>query len=254
MAKAEWEGQRVGRGPFLNAVAEMSASVLAEYVQPLNVAPVATTLYTQASPGGYAPGYQADTGSHQAPSVSWNDPDIAYSPPPSRHPEASTFAGSNLATGLDPAKEVSLEEHLGDFPDNVQSLASHEVAEWEATLNQSMAPHVHQHNDSYDEPAREPLPARESQPYSYSPPQHSVEQFSVPSAPNIGEAGYIPSFKRGMENEPSAPTTSPQTAPDTSGYISPQEKPAKDAPKSGYVPHFIDEKQNDDKDSFWDES
>ena len=267
VAKAEWEGQRVGRGPFLNAVAEMSASVLLEFMKPLNDAPVAPTLYTQLPPGGYTPGYQADTAPHHAPSVSWDDPDIAYSPPPSRHPEASTFAGSNLAAGLDPAKEVSLEEHLGDFPDNVQSLASHEVAEWEATLNQSMAPPVHQHNDSYDEPAREPLPARESQPYSYSPPQHSVEQFSVPTAvppsqptpPNIGEAGYVPSFKRGTENDPNTPPSSgepnPPSAPvDPSMYTSPRQSPHTETPKSGYVPHFIDEKQDQDKDTFWDES
>ncbi|HMS25681.1 MAG TPA: hypothetical protein PKB15_08380, partial [Acidimicrobiia bacterium] len=119
----------------------------------------------------------------------------------------------------------------------------------------------------YDEPAREPLPARESQPYSYSPPQHSVEQFSVPTAvppsqptpPNIGEAGYVPSFKRGTENDPNTPPSSgepnPPSAPvDPSMYTSPRQSPHTETPKSGYVPHFIDEKQDQDKDTFWDES
>ncbi len=269
VAKAEWEGQRVGRGPFLNAVAEMSASVLVEYAPPLNEVQSAPTLYTQAPRGGYTPGYQAESGPHQAPSVSWDDPDIAYSPPPS--PQNNSFAGPG------PAKEVSLEEARGYFPDNTQSLASHEVAEWEATLNQSMSPPVRQHDDHYDEPASDPLPARESQPYSYSPPQHSVEQFSVPTAvppiqpsqpsvpsapahvPNIGEAGYVPSFKRGVENDPNLPpssgeTNSPASPVDPSMYTSPHQSPHTETPKSGYVPHFIDEKQEQDKDSFWDES
>ncbi len=258
VTKAEWEGQRVHKGPFLTGVAEV-----ASYALPMSYKKgkkgKAIPAYTPQQTGGYPPEYgqQPDPFAQASPppvNVSWDDPDIAnpsaqaYAAPA---PVAPAPAPAPVPAPVAPEVPLSLDEVAPTYhtePPSVQPVA--DVSGIENSLTQSLA-------EPYQVPGM-PVADVDTHPYSFSPPQHSVDEF-LPSSladartpmPDMGD-GYVPAFKRGMNDSDTANTASSEPAEAVSPpmYTS-VETPAPEA-ESGYVPHFMDEANNDeDDDNFW---
>lgn len=238
VAKAEWEGQLVSKGPFIHGVAEVASYAI----------PMATSKKRGKSPQarGYAqPQAMPQSGFPSAApvaspsgSVSWDDPDIANppaqavaQPPISLDEPPSTFFESNPPVAADvPAIEESLSQTMADMPIGTEPPAQNIAA-----------------------------------PYTYSPPQHAVETVAPdpvsqptpqPAQPTPAFSdGYVPAFKRGSEPEtPTNVVSEPATTVDSSVYTTPEQpQVAQPESQTGYVPHFLDEKQDDEDDpkSFW---
>lgn len=252
VSRAEWEGQRVPRGPFLTGVAEVATyAVPMEYKRAKKKpAPIQIPPTGAATGSGYSSGFentsvQAGALPPQAPiTVSWDDPDIATPP------VQDSVAVPEVVETVQPVQPTQ---------------ASQEIKDLEASLSQTMNPIVEQ-------PA--PAPVDNSNPYSYSPPMHAVEEFPKAPAPApqapvvpapvspVNNEDYVPAFKRGTPEDPSmtgaAPDTYIPTAPtapvvDTSAYTQPPQQNEANS-QTGYVPGFIDqEKDKTDDDSFWGE-
>jgi|GEM_PF-1149648 Mrp family chromosome partitioning ATPase len=260
--KAEWEGQKVARGAFLTGVAEV-----ASYAVPMDHAKAqkskgnAVQQNYAGNPQTYG-GYQAGVVPSAPPSpnpvsVSWDDPDIANPPAPQ-----ASIAPDPFATPAQSTAPISLDEPPSAFFES-QSANISDAEELEHSLSVNMDDQTEMHPQSAQTNA---------EPYTFSPPQHAVESFptaqpqapvqpQAPTAPTQNQEpapdalseGYVPAFKRGNETPSSAEfVQSPPPPPaQPSTYTQPPAAPTQAEP--GYVPHFLDEKGDEDEEpeSFW---
>ncbi len=263
--KAEWEGQKVPRGVFLTGIAEVASyTVPMEYSNMRNSKGKARQQnYAQNTQGanqaGYAPSSPPSaTGAY----ASWDDPDVV-NPPPVQSATPDPLASlPPQAPPVQSQAPISLDEPPSAFFDSAKGVVE-DVQEIEHSLSVNM-------NDQV-QPQVPPTPAN-TEPYSFSPPQHGLEDFSIVSseAPisSVRNAeiesstqdalseGYVPAFKRGAEPQNSGEfVQSPPPAPPSTYTQQPDSQATKAPPASdpGYVPHFLDPKGDEDEEpeSFW---
>lgn len=264
VAKAEWEGQLVSKGPFIHGVAEVASYAIPMAKSRKNRKVVLAQndsqqggQASQPGQGGYSTGFETPTpvaGSTSG--LSWDDPDIANPPVQNNAPTEQNQAPEPPS----PQLPISLDEPpKATFESNPQ--ATQDVAQIEESLSRTMA-------DDVVVPEQD-IQVDKSQPYTYSPPQHAVEsvavepaqstqatQPAVQSPPAFGE-GYVPAFKRGSEPEPqTSAVVEPAQPPVDPSMYTPGATTAELTPEptqTGYVPHFLDKKTDDEDDpkSFW---
>ena len=266
VGKAEWEGQKVGRGTFLTGVAE-----IASYAIPMDYSkkqmakgksPQQNFAGNTQTQSGYQAGFTPSAPPSAAPvNVSWDDPDIANPPVQQVNPPVDSFASppQNQAP-------ISLDEQPNAFFDSAQTV-NPETQELEHSLSINM-------DDQVDPQAL--APGNNSDTYTFSPPQHPVENFAgqgnelkpqapqapPPATPAVQESvpdalseGYVPAFKRGSEPQSSSEFVQSPAAPPAqpSTYTQPQPPAPPAQAEPGYVPHFLDDKGDEDEEpeSFW---
>lgn len=244
VAKAEWEGQRVSKGPFLSGVAE-----IASYALPMKFTKgkhsKAVPSYTpQPQPGSYTPEFAGTQGDPYAQpvvspgTVSWDDPDIA-------NPSAQASIESQMPP-VAPAPQISLD----DVPSQYVSPPVADASGIEESLTQMMS-------EPFEVPTT-PSVNPNAQPYSYSPPEYAVDQFPTaqPQQPaqqpvhDVGE-GYVPAFKRGMEEPEQSYVAAPSEPVDPSMYTPGPATAPEPESTNGYVPHFVEEQEDEGDASFW---
>lgn len=254
VTKAEWEGQRVGKGSFLTGIAE-----IASYVVPMDYkkqskksAPLQS--YAEQNASGYNSGFDV---TQQPASVSWDDPDIV-NPPVSPSDRVNQY--------VQPQPEQKIQQAPEEFFE-----ANHQLPqEIEGIGNESDIVDIQNHlAETMPEPPTHVEPQAsvdESNSYSFSPPLHHVEQIHQPDqqstqsepsqaqAPQQSSGTYVPGYVQSAPAQTQNPqTTFVQSQPEshTSDYTT---QPAEQAQNpQGYVPHFLDEKQEEDEndEKFW---
>lgn len=226
--KAEWEGQRVSKGSFLNGVSQ-----LASFILPANQAFVQHNVQTISTPQpqSYTPAANAG--------YSWDDPDVAAPTVPPAPPTAQVQPPVDSWTDV-PVSVEDLEARV--FDDQVPHIDE---------LEQSIARTLNEHEVNPAPPVQ-PHPVVEQ----HVLPPDVVPHVLEPTQTGVTADGYVPAFKRG-DSEPVAPQTyTPQSQNgnqsnrDVPRYVNPEQN--QEQPKSGYVPTFKDDKNEDkDDENFW---
>ncbi len=247
VTKAEWEGQLVSRGPFLNTVAEVATfAIPARYVKKNSKGAQGVVQTSAGTAFSGAPIAAPNQMPSQAQGISWDDPDIAGAPQvpmPPQAPAQSVMEPQPLASEVSP--------YITEQPQNLNIDSIDQIDEIENSIAHSM-----QQSD-YETQAQQPTPQDNS--YSFSPPIHSVEHVTpspaqVPQSPaDPTSQSYVPAYKRDSQeqipdaNEQFVNAQPPE--PTNQGYVN-QENVAQQG--KGYVPGYVEEdKEENPDDKFW---
>ena len=253
VGKAEWEGQKVSRGSFLNGVAQVASYVI----------PIEETRKQSAkgkhpqqnySQNNQSIGNQQATGTSRSPvNISWDDPDIAN--PPTAQP---SIKNDPFTTPLQSDSLISLDEPPSAFFDSNNPI-ERETQDLEHSLSIHMeksseltTPTIQNETTQYIPAPTPPIQENIAPPVSQPPPPPTPPAQPTPMA---FEEGYIPAFKRTNEPQNNAEFTQspPPTPAAPATYTTNPPSSNNVETENGYVPHFLDERddEDEDSDSFW---
>lgn len=254
VSKAEWEGQLVQRGPFVNSVAE-----LATYAIPMNYVKKTSQNFVGGNTQNASTGYsgapltpQTPSGYQTSESISWNDPDIVNPPSPPQNFDSS-FATEQPQAYYASEPETTL---------NIENIE--QIEEIETSVANTM-------QNAYDNSQPQHQEVNNSENYSFSPPLHAIEQIAtpentVPPIPTIPQNSdpigqdYVPAYKREAGNDSAGTqnafvTSQPNEQQHHQEYLAHQNNQNAESTGNGYVPKYVDntdEEESEDKnDKFW---